>query len=125
MEFIRREMDWELKANGRSILDCKGGKPMIYVGYGEESVDMYRGNYKIEDYVVERRPLGVTGIKKGRRAFPWTWKGSLPLRSGLRAGARSSPFTRWIRVSTGSGSGWMRTKRSAATDVVSRCLTLI
>ena len=56
MEFIRREMDWELKANGRSILDCKGGKPMIYVGYGEESVDMYRGNYKIEDYVVERRP---------------------------------------------------------------------
>ena len=118
MEFIRREMDWELKANGRSILDCKGGKPMIYVGYGEESVDMYRGNYKIEDYVVERRPLGVTGITEGP-------EGSLPLRSGLRASARSSPFTRWIRVSTGSGSGWMRTKRSAATDAVSRCLTLI
>lgn len=79
MEFIRREMDWELKANGRSILDCKGGKPMIYVGYGEESVDMYRGNYKIEDYVVERRPLGVTGITEGPEGISMDMEGQLTL----------------------------------------------
>ena len=79
MEFIRREMDWELKANGRSILDCKGGKPMIYVGYGEESVDMYRGNYKIEDYVVKRRPLGVTGITEGPEGISMDMEGQLTL----------------------------------------------
>ena len=78
MEFIRREMDWELKANGRSILDCKGGKPMIYVGYGEESVDMYRGNYKIEDYGTaplrcdrDHRRAGGHFHGHGRAAYPY------------------------------------------------------
>jgi len=41
-------------------------KPMIYVGIGEENVKMYRGNFKIEDYITERIPLKyLTIIKKG------------------------------------------------------------
>ena len=40
MEFIRNEMDWQLKSGRHTILDCKIGKPAIYVGYGEESVEM-------------------------------------------------------------------------------------
>lgn len=37
---------------------------MIYVGFGKENVDMYRGNYKIEDYLTERRPLAITGVEE-------------------------------------------------------------
>ena len=34
MEFIRNEMDWQLKSGGHTILDCKIGKPAIYVDTG-------------------------------------------------------------------------------------------
>ena len=37
---------------------------MIYVGLGREEVDMYRGNFKITDYVTERYPLRITEIKE-------------------------------------------------------------
>lgn len=32
-------------------------KPALFIGYGEETIDSYRGNYKIEDYVESRLPL--------------------------------------------------------------------
>ena len=35
---------------------------MIYVGCGKEEVEMYRGNYKISDYVEERKPLKISSI---------------------------------------------------------------
>lgn len=38
--------------------------PVIYAGHGEESVDMYRGNFKIEDYLVERRLLKGTVLSE-------------------------------------------------------------
>lgn len=45
------------------ILESSAQRPMIYVGTGEESVDMYRGNFRIEDYITQRRPLMITGAK--------------------------------------------------------------
>ena len=33
---------------------------MVYVGCGEERVEMYRGNFKLEDHLLERRPLTLT-----------------------------------------------------------------
>lgn len=56
-------MEWTLEHGGKTLLRCSRDFPLIYVGCGQESVDMYRGNYKIEDYVVERRPLAVTGLR--------------------------------------------------------------
>lgn len=61
MELTLNGMEFALKSGGNIILEYRKDKPMVYVGYGEKSVDMYRGNFKIEDYVVERRPLRVTG----------------------------------------------------------------
>ena len=46
-----------LDAAHGTVLRCDAAFPMLYVGRGEETVDMYRGNFKIEDYVVERRAL--------------------------------------------------------------------
>ena len=62
MEFIRNGLDFVLKNGADTILEHSKTNPMIYVGYGKETVDMYRGNFKIEDYVVERYPLAVTEI---------------------------------------------------------------
>ena len=47
-----------------TILHCDDRSPLLYVGRGEESVDMYRGNFKIEDYVTERRPLFIRSVER-------------------------------------------------------------
>lgn len=64
MELIRSGMDFVLKQGADTILECSKDKPMIYIGCGKETVDMYRGNFKIEDYVVERRPLFVSAVQE-------------------------------------------------------------
>lgn len=50
----------EVCSNGKQILVHNEAQPMIYVGFGQEDVDMYRGNYKITDYVVERQALKLS-----------------------------------------------------------------
>lgn len=64
LEFKFENGQYRLLFNGRLLLSESKASPMLYVGYGEESVDMYRGNFKIEDYVIERRPLQATVIRK-------------------------------------------------------------
>lgn len=62
MELLTQKGGFKLFYEGQVILSHSETEPMIYVGYGQETVDMYRGNFKIEDYVTERRPLKVSEI---------------------------------------------------------------
>ena len=62
MEQIRESAAWSVKRGGKTLLADSAAFPMLFVGHGEESVDMYRGNFKIEDYVVERRPLRISSV---------------------------------------------------------------
>lgn len=39
------------------LLSHSSEAPMLFIGRGEPSIDMYRGNFKIEDYVESRIPL--------------------------------------------------------------------
>ena len=55
---------YRLLYNGRLLLSDTESFPMLFGGHGEETVDMYRGNFKIEDYVIERRRLCLSGIKQ-------------------------------------------------------------
>lgn len=55
---------WELNHNGQTLLYSSLESPMIYAGVGSERIDMYRGNFLIEDYVVERVPLSITRAVK-------------------------------------------------------------
>ena len=55
---------YRLFYNGRLLLSDTETFPMLYVGCGQETVDMYRGNFKIEDYVTERRALSVTSLEE-------------------------------------------------------------
>ena len=57
MQLTISNQSLRLNAAHGAVLRCDDAFPLLYVGRGEETVDMYRGNFKIEDYVVERRAL--------------------------------------------------------------------
>ena len=77
MKLIRNGNDFALMHGEDVILENKADKPMIYVGCGKENVDMYRGNFKIEDYVIERRPLSVTGVSETENGVVLDMNGEL------------------------------------------------
>lgn len=64
MEFDLNNHQFTLISKGNVILSHSPKTPMLYVGYGEENVDMYRGNYKIEDYVIERSALTLSSAEE-------------------------------------------------------------
>ncbi len=57
MELMKNGDSFIIKLNGRKIISHSSNKPFVYSGYGEPHIDMYRGNFKIEDYVIQRSPL--------------------------------------------------------------------
>ncbi len=53
---------FSFEVNGKVILEHSDKKPLLYVGVGEETVDMYRGNFNISDYVIERTKLNIKDV---------------------------------------------------------------
>ena len=64
MEILSNGLSFTLKHGSDVILQATPDRPMVYVGVGRETVDMYRGNFKIEDYLIERRPLTITSAEQ-------------------------------------------------------------
>lgn len=64
MEILSNGQEFTLRHGNDVILHSAPGQPMIYVGTGREQVDMYRGNFKIEDYLIERRPLSISSAQQ-------------------------------------------------------------
>lgn len=62
MKLKTMEGGFTICGDNQVYLEHTEQKPALYVGYGEASIDMYRGNFKIEDYVVQRYPLNVVSI---------------------------------------------------------------
>ncbi|MFD1745622.1 alpha-glucosidase [Rhizobium helianthi] len=58
-----------LSLQGREILRHTATAPALFVGKGEERMDMYRGNFDIEDYVVERTALSHVTVSGKRIEF--------------------------------------------------------
>lgn len=107
MKLIRNGMEFALMNGTDTILECRKDRPMIYVGCGKEDVDMYRGNYKIEDYVIERRPLYLTGIEETKDGVVLDLQGELTLTLKLTGDCAELYFEQknpdinrfWFRVS--------------------------
>ncbi|HEV7370828.1 alpha-glucosidase [Arenibaculum sp.] len=55
---------FDLVIDGRPILRHRAYDPCLYVGRGEARMEMYRGNFEIEDHVVERVPLRDARIEQ-------------------------------------------------------------
>ena len=59
---------FDLLLDGRLILRHRSDAPCLFVGHGDARMDMYRGNFDIEDYVIERTPLSQRrGVARRRR----------------------------------------------------------
>jgi hypothetical protein len=88
-----------------TVLRCDESFPLLYVGRGEEHVDMYRGNFKIEDYVVERRPLRPV-ITKTEDGAVLEFENALTLRLTVDGDCAVLSFTQldpainrlWLRI---------------------------
>ena len=66
MKLEQTQTGFTLSSNGRVLLEHSDASPAIFAGYGQERMDMYRGNFEIEDYVIERRPLSHAEIDGDR-----------------------------------------------------------
>ena len=58
---INEDKQLELFVNGRKIVSHSKENPFVFVGKGNATFDMYRGNYDIKDYVIER--VGLTNFE--------------------------------------------------------------
>ncbi len=60
---------FDLILDGRLILRHRSDAPCLFVGRGDARMDMYRGNFDIEDYVIERTPMAHAVMSGSEIAF--------------------------------------------------------
>ena len=60
---------FEVALNGVVLLQHAIQKPMLFVGHGEETIEMYRGNFDIKDYVTERTALRYATVEEVEGAY--------------------------------------------------------
>ena len=97
---------YRLLYDGRLLLSQTECFPMLYAGCGQESVDMYRGNFRIEDYVIERRALQVSSICKEAGGITVEYGDDLTLSVSVEGDCAVLTFTQknpginrlWLRV---------------------------
>ena len=79
MKIIWDDHSFTLQNGSDRLLYTDAQTPMVYVGYGEEAVKMYRGNFQIEDHLIERRPLTLTGASSTEDGILLDLQGELQL----------------------------------------------
>lgn len=82
MSLILSEGGFDLVLEGRLLLRHRPDAPLCYVGTGNARMDMYRGNFDIEDYVSERIGLAHADVNTdgaGWKIALAPAKGSAPL----------------------------------------------
>jgi len=60
---------FDLVLDGKLLLRHRSDAPCLFVGQGDARMDMYRGNFDIEDYVIERTPLAHAVVSGSEIAF--------------------------------------------------------
>lgn len=73
-----------IRYQGKTLLTHSIGDPMFFLGKGQETVDMYRGNFKIEDYLEERFPLRQFCCEKNTEGYVITFEQILKVEILLR-----------------------------------------
>jgi sulfoquinovosidase len=69
MQILTTDGGFDLVHDGRLILRHRSDAPCLFVGQGDARMDMYRGNFDIEDYVIERTPLAHAVVSGSDVAF--------------------------------------------------------
>ncbi len=100
---------FELRLGGMALLTHTAAAPAFFVGRGAPLVEMYRGNFKIEDRLDARIPLAHAEIADGAILLapaPGTTPllAVTPTEDGLRLESRDPSLNRfWLRVPAQSG----------------------
>ncbi|TWF44038.1 alpha-glucosidase [Neorhizobium alkalisoli] len=104
MNLVETKPGFDLTLDGRALLSHRPEAPCIFAGKGKERMDMYRGNFDIEDYVVERIPLTHAEVV-GDRILLSDHPGQAPRLAltvdgnGLRFEALDASINRlWLRI---------------------------
>lgn len=64
MEFVFLNDGFKIINKKQDVIVHTKENPFVYIGNGKETVDMYRGNFKIDDYIIEKYPLRSFEIEK-------------------------------------------------------------
>ena len=59
----------EVSYRGKFVFEHNNDNPAIYLGVGQDTMDMYRGNFKIEDYLIQRIALNNFKIDENKITF--------------------------------------------------------
>lgn len=108
MDFKFDNNSISLSSGGKEILTHTEDAPMIYVGYGQETVDMYRGNFKIEDYLIERKSLKLSSAEAVIDGAKLDFEGKIEARVTVKNGVFTIEFEQkdpsinrfWFRVNS-------------------------
>ncbi len=69
MEIRHADGGFDLTLDGRLVLRHRPDAPCLFVGRGDARIDMYRGNFDIEDRLFERSPLAHAEVRGTTIAF--------------------------------------------------------
>ena len=64
MKFEQSESGFTLSHKGHALLQHSIDAPILFLGAGDATYDMYRGNFDIKDYVIERIAMRHFGVKQ-------------------------------------------------------------
>ena len=68
-EVIDNGQGFRLLSNSKVLIQEDSNHHFIYVGEGEENIQMYAGNFDIDDYVESRIPLEIENIEQDGNQF--------------------------------------------------------
>jgi sulfoquinovosidase len=57
---------FSISLEDRVVLRHSASHPSLFVGHGQERMDMYRGNFEVEDYIIERSALRHAEVRADR-----------------------------------------------------------
>ncbi len=80
MELVVLKDGFRLLYQNQCIIHHTAENPSIYIGYGNETVEMYRGNFDIKDYVIERYPLRSVSIQQNNNEYSLNFDNKLTAR---------------------------------------------
>ncbi|WP_082235511.1 alpha-glucosidase [Halobacillus massiliensis] len=60
---------FEIELDGRLLLHHTPESPCVFVGQGNEKMEMYRGNFDIDDYLIERNGLRYSLVEENESGY--------------------------------------------------------
>ncbi len=69
LELNNTDNGFSVVYNEKTLIEHGKNSSFIYVGFGKHNIDMYRGNFKIQDYIIERKALTKFEILQNKIVF--------------------------------------------------------